>query len=797
MRAYVSGLLWAVANAVYRESDDQFQRLPVFLQLVLREQKKALIFVFDQTVVRALDGLVIGIDYFDRHPVMSPPCVLEHSKNASSALPNFLSYCVTDPKAPRIFHVSSVLLKGDFLPVLGATYLYQLIQSPYELNKEVMPEWTQFFFSAVLGIANIALYAFLALRLLQFTIRTAVVALEFPKAFHKMQNTSLIDNDICKSCNALRYASGDLRSILLGLVRLAAIGALKNYPVLNWIGYFLRIVFSGQTIAEYRYASANVCERHRWVNYNAHAELFFALGALHQLATMGSAYLISQIFLFSGLKLELIAGNVLFIPTLLRELSNTQTALHEFFLGGVILYYMVGLTYYMPFPKNVNNTKRWVFDFGLRWLTEMLIDFAIFSFKKTLKQRDEVSQQLSFRSKINTGYERGAWLLEKIAAFRVVRWVLNNQRIKTVIHTALPNILTDKKAILSDPVCALYTRRFMAETREILVSIQSFRPTLLNIFEMGKELDAIFSRRAVKWALKGLSSFIPGVGFLLPKIGEILTADFVMNKAPKYLSDAIAVCHWMYDIKLLDDELYAKYSKLLSSYEKNIAMMKRILNEIPGSMIDEFFKWMESEECSNWITTALTKLDLMSDQLAKDNEPQLKALGFDPVSAEEVIGMEYDSVTLRLMHEYEPRLPSTCSWPSQTELDQQAATAATTVSTLSQEGDAHAATAVPTRKAEKPSAKPKPAEVDDCLASSGEFDGCDGEFSEVEDDGLVVSSKRFSVSKLGAESHSDNSGHSAASAGVFGRSATRQQRQQNAMADVLPGSAKTATLFRR
>lgn len=750
MRAYVAGLMWTAANTIYHESDEQFQRLPLFLQLVLRQQKKAAIFVFDQTVLRLLDGFVLGVDYFDQHPIMSPSRVIEHSKTASSALPQFLSYCVTDPKAPRIFQVSTLLLRDDFLPVLAATYLYQLLQSPYEANKEVMPEWTQFFFSTMLGIANIALYAFFALRLLQFTVRTAIVAFEFPKAFHKMQNTNPLDNDICKSCNALRYVSGDIRSILLNLVRLTAISGLKNYPVVNLIGYFLRVLFSGQMIAEYRYASANVCERHRWINYNEHAELFFALGVLHQLATMGSAYVISQIFLFSSLKLELLAGNVLFVPALLRELSNTQTALHEFFLGGVILYYMVGLTYYMPFPQNVENTKRWVFDFGLRWFTETVMDFTTFSFKKMLKHRDEESKQLSFRSKFNTGYEWGTWLLEKIAMFRAVEWVLNNQRIKKVAHSALPNILTDKKAILTDPVCALYTRRFMAETREILVGMQSFRPTLLSIFKMGEELDAIFSKKTVQWTLKGLSFFIPKVGFLLPKIGEVLTADFVMNKAPKYLSDVIAVCQWMHDNKVLDGEVYEKYTKLLSSYEKNIAMMKRILNEIPKSMVGDFFKWMESEECSNWISSALVKLDLMSDALAKDNEEQLKKLGFDSVDFDLVEGLEYDPLTLRLMHDYEPKLPSTCSWPSQTELDQPANDAV--AAAITEETAAKEVEEVDKRRAVKPSARPK--DVDDCLGSSDEdgFDGCDGDYSDVEDDGELVSKNHFSVPELTAGS---------------------------------------------
>ena len=135
------------------------------------------------------------------------------------------------------------------------------------------------------------------------------------------------------------------------------------------------------------------------------------------------------------------------------------------------MFYLIGLTYYMDFPKTVKETNRWFFDFGLRWLSETMIDFSIFSFKKMLKHRDEFSGHLSFRQRIESMFEWTNWVYKKIQNNSCAMSVIQNQHVKALTFFVLPSMLRSRTGVLVDPIFVLYTPRLCAEMKNILMII--------------------------------------------------------------------------------------------------------------------------------------------------------------------------------------------------------------------------------------------------------------------------------------------------------------------------------------
>lgn len=751
MRESFMKFIAAAGTAIYSHCDERFQHLPEVVQVVLRQQKNATLFVFQ----KMSDLSVEVVNAAKTQHQLSPTDIVTHGKHALTALPNFLAYCVTDSKAPRIFYISKRLVVDDFLPVFLAVYFYQLAQYAYQSNKENIPESARYCLESVALFFTTALFVFSSLRKLQFYARTSVLSLEFPKAFHRMHNTVEIDNAVCaSSCNALRFITGDIRSVLLYSARLSGLGlSAWQFPALSWLLFPFQILFAGQMIAEYHYASANVCERHRWINYKEYLELFLALGLLYQLGTSGLAFVASQFTAFLSMQFERHVGNVFMLSPMLQVLANLPREIYEPFFAGILMFYLIGLTYYMPFPNPVKETQRGFFDFGLRWLTETMMDFSIFSFKKMLKHRDESSGRLTFRQRLESVYQWIDWFCKKTDNNLRVASFLQHQHMKAVTYFVLPTMLHSRVGALTDPVLVLYTPRIFADIKNILRSISSFHPIVLKVVHMCKELDSIFSRSAVKWTLKGLSFFIPSVGFVLPKMGEVLTVDFIMNKAPKYLADLLSVCNWLHDNKIIDNVFYDKYVKELRRFEKNITLLKKVLNELPKSVIDDFVAWIGTEECRAWITKCLVTLNTLNDHLMADNNKKLEQLGFAYIDYEQVEQCEYDMPSeesvRRCSEEAKARISAadSCLFPAE-------------VTTT------WVAAGLEAREQERP---------------SGDWDECESDVAcASDDDSVVVSNHRLQAAR-------SKTGRTAWSAGVFSSS-------RKVSADFEP-SAKTAYQF--
>ena len=652
MRDSVSTFIAAAGTAIYHDCDEKFQQLPVFMQAVLRQQRKAALFVFGKVI--------------DATESLTP--IKDHGAEALTALPKFLSYCVTDPKAPRIYFISKRLIVDDFLPVFLAVYFYHLAQYLYQSTKESMPESLQSLLEKLSLVFTAALLMFSFLRKLQFQVRAAVLSFEFPRAFHGMPNTFAIDNDACRPCNALRFITGDMRSVMLyqsRLLSLALLGSSIEYlglPIVSWFLTAYQVSISGQMIAEYRYASANVCERHRWESYKEYFNLFITLGLLHQVGTFGLAFGMSQLTQFVHWQFERLFGNVLLLTPMLQVLADLPKETYGTFLGGILMFYLIGLTYYMPFPRAVCASKSWSMDF-LRFANEIFMDGVISKMKKSLKLEGESKGHSLVRERFESTRNWVCWSNEKIHSIPGVMPFLRHTYTRELMSFMLPSMLRTRTAALTDPVFVLYTPRMFAEIKNILTSISSFRPIVLNVMGMGKELNSIFSRSSVKWTLTGLSFFIPQGGFVLPAVGEMLTVDFIMNKVPKHLSDLRSICEWFHEKKLIWGESYDTYIKKLEEYEKDINLLKKVLNELPKAVIEDFLAWIGTEECRAWIAKSMITLNALNDQLARANEERLKQLGFDSISYGQVESFEYDVPTEETVRCLEAA-PVSCMWPS-------------------------------------------------------------------------------------------------------------------------------------
>src|SRR3990167_2848863 len=412
--------------------------------------------------------------------------------------------------------------------------------------------------------------------------------------------------------------------------------------MLSWFLFAYQIPFAGQMIAEYRYASANVCERHRWENYKEHFEMFLSLGLLHRLGTSGLALLASQLTMWVSMKLESYIGNIFLLTPMLQVFANLPSASYETFLGGILMFYLIGLTYYMPFPKTVKETERSSLDL-LRFWIEVQMDGTASKTKKILK--DETSGHSSFRKWLKWAQEWIVWTCKKIQNSPLVMSFIHHPYVKAWVHFTLPTMLRSKMGALTDPVLVLYTPRMFAEIKNTLTSISSFHPILLKVVGIAQELDSIFSRSSVKWTLKGLSFFIPKVGFILPALGEILTADFIMNKAPKYLSDVLSICNWLHEKGIVNDEIYDKHIRKIRGFEKDIHLLRKVLGELPKSVLDDFLAWIGTEECRVWIAKSMVTLNALNDELTAGNKKKLKELGFESIDYDQVEAVEYDMPT--------------------------------------------------------------------------------------------------------------------------------------------------------
>lgn len=647
-------------NATTNLMHKQYEHSPRFLQLIFDQQWKAL-------------GLLYGAIVFlakhkkTKNTYESTRQIAQYGREALTALPHLLAYCVTDKNAPPIFSTSLRLMGDDFLPVFLATYLFYLTQHYYYTNKEKIPESLQFLLESSSLFFSSTLFIFSLLRKIQFNVRSAVLLIEFPKAFYVMQNTTKIDNSVCTPCNRLRFTKGEIRAVLLYVTRLYVLEFVRKTP---WIGeplaYFFRVMFTGQIIAEYHYASAGVCERHRLVNYQEYFELFFMFGLLHQASINVFTVAVSQSTLAVSILFEKMIGNVFLATPLLTVLANMPPSIYESIFSGISMFYLVGLAYYMPFPTPVEKTQRWFPDFGSRWFIETLMDFFIFSKKKELKQWVDSSNADIKSKNFNAADEIKKRIDNRKEFFRqmfIVRWfqftqsvltslnenavfqrISTKKYIKIPLHYFLPSVLRSKNAVLTDRVLILYTPKILTDLKNAIISVKSFLPVVLKMIKLGKKIDAVFSNRAVRWTLSGLSFFVPGVGFLLPTAGEILTADFIMNKAPLYIDDLLGVCLFLNEKNIINEVEYDVYKKQLCEYKKNIDMLRKLLNELPKAVIDDLLVWMRTPEFNQLLTRAICYLDSKIDMLVKIDRRRLNELGFDSVDRVQLESFEYDQM---------------------------------------------------------------------------------------------------------------------------------------------------------
>lgn len=631
--------------------------------------------------------------------------VIAHERQALTALTHLLAHSVIDTKAPPLFSATCRLVADDFLPVFCAVYLYYLAQYFYHSSRDYLPVSLQYSLESAPLFFTSALFIFSQLKKIQFHMRNSVMLFEFPKAFQAMKGTSKIDNAICIDCNQLRFTKGEIRAFLLYHFRYYYLWSLEKIPVIgllfSWITPFFGILFTGQFIAECHYASAGICERHRLANYNEYSELFFSLGLLHKTILyflMGINFFASQsIFPLLTVFEKTIEAYpfltpLLFIKPFLMPLAAIPNEAYESFFSVIALFYLIGLAYYMPFPPLVKTSKRLSFDFYSRDFLEIIIEGFIAFQKKGLKQwisetAEEKKSQQDDALVIAQRIENRKKFISQLFFVRCYRYansaltfveknvsqiVVENKPIQSVLSFFLPTMLQHPDSVLMgvllDPVIAPYAPKVLVDCKNALISIKNFIPVLQKVFFWGKKINDICNNRAFQWLIKGVSLFIPVSGVsLLPKIAEILTAEFIMEKLPAFLENLQSVADVLHDRTWIETKDYDSFMKDLSEVKKNIAILKKLCHELPASIIDDLLLWMRTREFYDYLDLSIAFFNSKIIFFVNKSSEELKALGYECLEPVVVEALDWsdeasiaDFLQKALAEEVESRQ---CAWP--------------------------------------------------------------------------------------------------------------------------------------
>lgn len=543
----------------------------------------------------------------------------------------FLGHCLSHEKAPPIFSFSWELIKKDALPVLFASYLYSLSEQVLRTDEA---SWR--LFSALSQTVLMAAYAvafiYTKLRNIQFYTHTAVLQLQFPKAFYQMSSVfNPIDKTVCKDCTVLRYSKGEIRDILVLLTQPIGLWLMQReilyfspiaYPVQYALYYLLSTMFSGQAIFAYPLASAGLCERHRRENVREYPGLCFMLGASHFLLSK----LFSAVLTLSTWAPEYVVlhsvGNVPVVSQLLSALSNIPFSVHETYLSGIVMLFMIGLAHYIRFGTTVSESKGWwpeltyiPVDYG--------IDVGVLRFKRDFKKLDKSTATELWD--VKSVIESVTWYVSKIKD--CVMWIATQMMINdpAVIKSArvfMPPLFSND-SIFKDKLLRGTVPGALNGVNNVLDYILRFRASACDIVDLIKKIDEFCCKTSVQilsWCL-GLST-----------VTTLLTVDFLVVKSPKYFDELLSWCVTLIDLKLMSEEFFDEIQKKVSSIKNNLSIVRPVLSDLPREGLDQLLEFVRSETFTQWLETSAAFFSALLEKNLSANQKETENEGFQVVA---------------------------------------------------------------------------------------------------------------------------------------------------------------------
>src|SRR3990167_9242227 len=515
---------------------------------------------------------------------------------------------IPDAEKPSLLLDSFRLFRDNFLPIFAAHYAYAFLEHQHALNKENLPGTINYLYENSLPLLSVALFTFTLFQKIPFHVRTAVMLVEYPKIFYAMpkpDNYQYIDDAICVECNKLRYMKGEIIDLLVYFFTQILLWIITIIPdlvpylvaplplatllrvtltIFSYLVYPITVFTLGQAMATYLYAHA-LCYRHRRVNFQQYREIFMFIGLLQQISVFALTSLTVGVVDYFKLSCRQEMGDVFLLTSLIEALNKIPRSVYDFYFSGIVTFLMIKLTYSISFPKTVGITNRYFPDLGVHGFVSKLYKHTILEFKENLINN-------------NGDNSWGRWSEKKIIAW-----------------------LSDKKEswwlkkFLQDPIIARSWPVVLRNINEGLDAILSYRKSMMEVLPYIEKINSIFSKRLPKIALQIT------VGSLVADATQIFTKEFITITSPKLLPDILSVLNALREYKIISKEKHSELTVKIMSIQKNVLMLRKILNELPDSVIHDFLVWTQSDRCFNLITLVMrTNTDMLVRNTNEWNE---------------------------------------------------------------------------------------------------------------------------------------------------------------------------------
>lgn len=464
----------------------------------------------------------------------------------------------------------------------------------YAVYEAQLPTALSYFVAVMLTAFQYMLFLMACLQKPQSWIHSSVLLLKLPDEWQRMSKEGVpkLDVSCCVSCNKLREIKGDIRSAVLYCFQQLVLSGMRLLPLGTVLSFLPHILMTGRMLAEYRYRTEGVCDRHIEKTYQQQWEFFAVLGLCH----------------FFGVALStMVLGSGMGIPSDAFEPC----------VSGLLMLALVRLTYGMKnFPRPVEQAIR-VFPIPdpTRWVVESSIDFMVFKFKQNLKVPDtalalfdsgqqKITQMRLFFSFLQTQYQKR---VENHATLS-----------KIPLPYLLPTIMRSEDHFFDDPIVGQWCLHQLHNWKNALEKILEYRRLIMNIMERTKTINDIRQRYPVKIAL-----FL--FGGIAGTINDIFTLDFMIHRCPRYIQDAVGLIEKLKSHRLLTEEWCQETVDALRKLKVNLEVVKKILNELPESSSAEFFNLLQDWRFRKYL---ISMIESINGFLVKHHYG-LEAMGYD------------------------------------------------------------------------------------------------------------------------------------------------------------------------
>src|SRR3990167_7495984 len=171
----------------------------------------------------------------------------------------------------------------DFSKLFSGYALLWMANNRYAAYEAQLPIALSYLIAGILTFFQYTLFLMAWLQKPQSWIHSSVLLLKLPNEWQRMPKTGVpkLDVSSCVSCNKLREIKGDIRSAVLYCFQQLVLSGVRLFPLGTVLSFLPHILMTGRMLAEYRYRTEGVCDRHIEKTYQQHWEFFAVLGFCH------------------------------------------------------------------------------------------------------------------------------------------------------------------------------------------------------------------------------------------------------------------------------------------------------------------------------------------------------------------------------------------------------------------------------------------------------------------------------------------------------------------------------------